>query len=237
MHVLHASLGATLRAVVHTENTPPLWYLIEWVDARLLGDGALALRLPSALAGIATVPVAWAIGRELAGRRAALIARGARRRQPAVRLVLAGGARLRAVRAHRRARDALLRARCCASRRRGALAAFALRGALALLTHYFAVFLLVADGAVAAARARARAGRRCRPSRALALVGLALLPLISAQGGHGTQWIGRWALSQPPAGDPAVLPDRLLRRAARPRRRAARRAADPRRRALGAWRC
>ncbi len=29
----------------------------------------------------------------------------------------------------------------------------------------------------------------------LALVGLALLPLISAQGGHGTQWIGRWALS------------------------------------------
>ncbi|MCW3029231.1 MAG: rane protein-like protein [Solirubrobacterales bacterium] len=31
---------------------------------------------------------------------------------------------------------------------------------------------------------------------ALALAGLALLPLISAQGGHGTQWIGRWPLSQ-----------------------------------------
>ena len=29
----------------------------------------------------------------------------------------------------------------------------------------------------------------------LSLVGLALLPLISAQGGHGTQWIGEWALS------------------------------------------
>ncbi len=29
----------------------------------------------------------------------------------------------------------------------------------------------------------------------LGAVGLALLPLISAQGGHGTQWIGRWALS------------------------------------------
>ena len=39
-------------------------------DARVLGTGAVALRLPSALAGIATVPVAWAIGRELAGRRA-----------------------------------------------------------------------------------------------------------------------------------------------------------------------
>src|SRR5207244_11571411 len=29
VHVLHASLGATLRGVVHTENSPPLWYLIE----------------------------------------------------------------------------------------------------------------------------------------------------------------------------------------------------------------
>ena len=26
-------------------------------------------------------------------------------------------------------------------------------------------------------------------------VGLALLPLIAAQGGHGTQWIGQWAVS------------------------------------------
>ena len=40
----------------------------------MLGTGEVALRLPSALAGIATVPVAWAIGRELAGRRAAAIA-------------------------------------------------------------------------------------------------------------------------------------------------------------------
>ena len=28
VHVLHASLGATLRSVVHTENTPPLWYVL-----------------------------------------------------------------------------------------------------------------------------------------------------------------------------------------------------------------
>ncbi len=82
---------------------------------------------------------------------------------------------------------------------RARMAAFALTGALALLTHYFAVFLLIADGAVAAAR------RRGAPSRRAALPaiggrsrwsGLALLPLISAQGGHGTQWIGRWALSE-----------------------------------------
>ena len=73
VRVLHTSVGATLRSVVHTENSPPLWYLIAWLDARLLGDGELALRLPSALAGIATVGVAWAIGQELAGRRCAVV--------------------------------------------------------------------------------------------------------------------------------------------------------------------
>ena len=64
-------------SVVHTENTPPLWYLLAWADSRVLGTGEVALRLPSALAGIATVPVAWAIGRELAGPRAAAIATAA----------------------------------------------------------------------------------------------------------------------------------------------------------------
>ncbi len=76
VHVLHPSLWATLRSVVHTENTPPLWYVLAWADSRVLGTGEVALRLPSALAGIATVPVAWAIGTELEGpptRRAAAV--------------------------------------------------------------------------------------------------------------------------------------------------------------------
>ena len=94
-----------------------------------------------------------------------------------------------------RARDAVLRARAATSRRRARLAAFALAGALALLTHYFAVFLLVPMALWLLRDAAHAAGGAARPSRALAVVGLALLPLISAQGGHGTQWIGRWALS------------------------------------------
>ena len=72
VHVLHPSLGATLHAVVHTENTPPLWYMLEWGVSRVLGTGPVALRLISALAGVATVPVGWAIGRELSSQRAAL---------------------------------------------------------------------------------------------------------------------------------------------------------------------
>ncbi|HEY4997076.1 MAG TPA: glycosyltransferase family 39 protein, partial [Solirubrobacteraceae bacterium] len=74
------------------------------------------------------------------------------------------------------------------------LAAFALSGAVALLTHYFAVFLLV-PMVLWLGRDRARLRAALGAIVALTLVGLALLPLISAQGGHGTQWIGRWPIS------------------------------------------
>ena len=72
VHTLHPSLVATLRSVEHRENTPPLWYVLIWAWSRTFGTGMLALRLPSALAGIATVPVAWGIGQQLAGRRVAI---------------------------------------------------------------------------------------------------------------------------------------------------------------------
>jgi mannosyltransferase len=193
VHVLHTSLGATLRAVVHRENTPPLWYLLAWADARVLGDGAIALRLPSALAGILTVPVVWAIGSELAGRRAAVIGAAILAVNPlfvwysqearayGLFVLMAALAMLCFVR---------LRHRPTAAR----AAAFALTGALALLSHYFAVFLLI-PMALWLLRERALRRSALPALGAIGLVGLALLPLISAQGGHGTQWIGRWALS------------------------------------------
>ena len=84
--------------------------------------------------------------------------------------------------------------RACAAPTRGRMAVFALTGSLALLSHYFAVFLLI-GWCMWLAWDRARRHARGVPAiGALALVGLALLPLISAQGGHGTQWIGEWAL-------------------------------------------
>jgi len=77
---------------------------------------------------------------------------------------------------------------------RASLGAFAVAGALALLTHYFAGFLLIPMCAWLLLDARTR--KAALPAiGALVVVGAALLPLISAQGGHGTQWIGRWALT------------------------------------------
>ncbi len=199
VHVLHSSLWATLRSVSRTENSPPLWYLLEWLDTRLLGTGAVALRLPSALAGVATVPVVWAIGRELAGRWAALTCAAIVAVNPlfvwysqearvyGLFVLTAALAMLCFLRA------AALAPSDPASTRR--LAAFALAGSVALLTHYFAIFLLI-PMVLWLARDRARLRAALGAIVALVLVGLALLPLISAQGGHGTQWIGRWPISE-----------------------------------------
>ncbi|HEY2571050.1 MAG TPA: glycosyltransferase family 39 protein, partial [Solirubrobacteraceae bacterium] len=193
VHVLHAGLGATLKSLVHSENTPPLWYLLAWVDARVLGDGVLALRLPSALAGIATVPVVWAIGSELAGRRAALIAAALVAVDPLF-VWYSQEARAYGLFVFFAALAMLCFTRLLHEPSGRRAVAFALSGGLALLSHYFAAFLLLP---MALWLLRDRAVRRVAlPALgALALVGLALLPLISAQGGHGTQWIGRWALS------------------------------------------
>jgi hypothetical protein len=192
VHVFHAGLGATWRAYVHSENTPPLWYAIEWPITRVFGTGAVALRLLSALAGIATVPVAWAIGAELAGRRAAIVTAAFVATSPlfvwysqearayGLFVLTASLALLCFVRALREP----------TSRR---VWLFALTATLALLTHYFAVFLLVPM--VLALCRRRLAAVRLAPLLLPVLTGAALIPLIVAQGGHGTQWIGRWALA------------------------------------------
>ena len=194
LHVLHPSLIKTLEVVPRTENSPPLWYLLEWFDYRLFGSGAYALRLPSAILGTALVPVAWALGRELADRAAAiacaaLITVGPlfvwysqEARTYALFMFTTGLAMLAFVRVLREP-----------SGRR--LALFAVAGALCLLSHYFAVFILAGMAAWLLADPRTR--RRCLPAlAAIGLVALALLPLISAQGGRGTQWIGEWALKE-----------------------------------------
>jgi len=203
VRVLHSSLWATLRGVSHTENTPPLWYIVAWLDSRVLGTGEVALRLPSALAGIATVPVAWGIGRELAGRRVAILTAALVAVSPllvwysqearayALFVLMAALAMLCFLRADRK----LSEGEEPADWRSPTMAAFALTGSLALLTHYFAVFLLAPMALWLLRDARHR--RAALPALAvIALVGLALLPLISAQRGHGTQWIGRWPFSE-----------------------------------------
>src|SRR2546430_7093993 len=65
--VLHSSLFTTIDKVVSTESTPPLYYILAWGWTKLFGTGEWGLRSLSALFGVATIPVAFLIGRRMAG--------------------------------------------------------------------------------------------------------------------------------------------------------------------------
>ena len=170
------SLGDLLHRVATEEANPPLFYLLEWAWTRVAGTSEVALRLPSALFGIALVPVAFAIGRRLGGQRAAVAlaalvavhpllvyysqeARG----YAAVALACAVGFGLFL--------DALEGKRALW---------WALASAVALGCHYFAIFPVAIEAAILLARR----GRAVLPALGgVALAGAALLPLLAEQVG------------------------------------------------------
>ena len=55
------------------EANPPLYYLAMWGWTRVAGFGDVALRLPSALCGIALIPVGYLLGSALGSRRAGVV--------------------------------------------------------------------------------------------------------------------------------------------------------------------
>jgi uncharacterized membrane protein len=194
VHVLHASLWATLHGVVKTENTPPLWYIVEWIWSRIFGSGVVALRFPSALAGVATVPVAWSLARVLGGgRRAAIVCAAIVAVNPLL-VWYSQEARAYGLYVFVSALALLCFVRAEREPTARALTWFALSASAALLTFYFEAFMLIP---MALWLLRDRTRRRMTvPAVALpAAVGVALVPLVLAQGGHGTQWISSWALS------------------------------------------
>ena len=90
--------GAMINTVVHVETTPPLYFVLIWAWAHIFGNGEVALRSVSLLAGVALVPISYLAGRDLVSRARRRRLRGARHVQPVPDLVLAGGARLHAAR-------------------------------------------------------------------------------------------------------------------------------------------
>jgi uncharacterized membrane protein len=68
------SPGRMLGLLPQSESTPPLYYCVAWVWARLWGDGEAGLRSLSAVAGVLVVPVAYGAGARLMSRRAGLVA-------------------------------------------------------------------------------------------------------------------------------------------------------------------
>ena len=67
------SLRDALDIVVDSESTPPLYFVLAWAAAKVGGDDFLWIKLPSLLAGVATIPVLYWVGIRTVGRTAALI--------------------------------------------------------------------------------------------------------------------------------------------------------------------
>jgi hypothetical protein len=186
IHLVNRSFGGMLSHLSSSESTPPLYYVLLWPWTRVFGGGAIAFRSLSALAGVLTVPVLYAAGRQISPR-AGFWAAALTALNPAMYYYS------QEVRAY-----ALLILFSAAAflcwqlamarpdgRRLGWWAAMSI---LALLTHYFAVFLFLPEALLLARRIGWRRTRL--PVGAVVLAGLALLPLAIAQRSSGnSDWI------------------------------------------------
>ena len=174
-HELHLSLWSMLSSMVGHETNPPLYFVLGWIWVRLFGAGEVGLRSLSALAGTALIPIIYLCGRELVSRRAGTVAAALVALSPFM------------IWYSQEAREYMLLATLCGasllyfarswhepSRRNIAL--WAVFSGLALLTHFFATFLVapealwllyvIRDRAIATAVA------------VVAVVQAALLPLL-----------------------------------------------------------
>src|SRR3954451_10816760 len=74
VNLLHRGFGSMISGVVSGESTPPLYYVLAWAWAKAFGTGEVGLRSLSALIGTLVVPVAFVLGRRVAGERTGLVA-------------------------------------------------------------------------------------------------------------------------------------------------------------------
>ena len=178
--VIPGDFTEMLRQVKGSESNPPLYYVLAWGWAKVFGTGEFELRSLTALFGAATVPVAYAIGRELASNRAGLIAAAIAAVNPML-IWYSQEARSYALLVFFGALALLFFARALRTGKGRDLALWALASALALGSHYFAVFAVAIEAVWLLIALRSR-WRAVGPAvAAVFAVGLALLPLISAQ--------------------------------------------------------
>ena len=155
IRILPGSFWHAMEAVGSSESTPPLYYALAWIWTQATGTAEFGLRSLSALAGVASVPVAYLIGAELRGRRAGLATAALVAVNPML-LWYSQEGRAYALLALFCALSLLY---CLRALRHGGprnLVLWGLFSALALATHYFAFFPILAE-AVLLGRRRGRA--------------------------------------------------------------------------------
>jgi len=154
-HEMQLSFGAMLGAWSTYEWNPPLYAVLLWPWAKVFGTGAIALRTLSALLGTAFIPLMYLCTRELVSRRAGIVAAmlaavnpfmiwySQEAREYMLLMVLCAG-------------SVLFFARAWRSRSRRELLWWTALSILALLTQYYAGFLIAAEGLALVSRIRSR---------------------------------------------------------------------------------
>jgi mannosyltransferase len=190
--VVRASLWHLVDKVVSGESVPPLYYIFAWLWTHVTGTGAIGLRSLSATAGVATIPVAYLICAELRGPRTGIAAAALVATNPmliwysqeargyALLVLFASISLLFFVRARRRGdrRDTVW---------------WAVSSALALCTHYFAIFPIAVE-ALLLARARRREALPALIGLGAACAALAPLALVQISHADNTNWISQLSL-------------------------------------------
>jgi hypothetical protein len=175
--LVRLDLTEMLRMIPKTESTPPLYYILAWGWSRVFGDGEIGLRSLSALLGTALVPVAYLAARELVPRRGALVVAALIAVNPFL-IWYSQEARSYILLALIGALSFLFFARALRRGGRGDVWLWAIASSCAMLSHYFAVFLVVPEAVLLVIRLR----RTAIAATALVLAsGGALLPLALHQ--------------------------------------------------------
>ncbi|MGO9972397.1 MAG: glycosyltransferase family 39 protein [Solirubrobacteraceae bacterium] len=181
VHEVSLSFGSMLHAIHVEESTPPLYFSLAWLWTRLFGSGELGIRSLSALAGTALVPVAYMCGRELVSRSAGVLTAAfvavspfmiwySQEARAYMLFALFGGLSL------------MFFARALRTRGTVDLGLWVVCAALAMLTHFFAAFLVAPEAVWLLWRLRNRA---CAIAcGAAAVVQLALAPLALVDRSH-----------------------------------------------------
>jgi 4-amino-4-deoxy-L-arabinose transferase-like glycosyltransferase len=193
VHEMRLSLGAMLHAWSANEPNPPLYFVVGWLWTHVFGAGVAGLRSLSAVIGTATVPLVYLAGRELVSRRASLFAAALVTLSPFM-IWYAQEAREYGLLAALSAASLLFFARAWrAPAGHRDLMWWTVFSGLALLTQYFALFLVGAEALLLLYRRR-------DAGIVLALVALAivegtLIPHLVAHQSHPAGWIDNFRLS------------------------------------------
>jgi mannosyltransferase len=192
--ILRDGFWHAMDAVGFSESAPPLYYSIAWPWTQLTGTGEFGLRSVSAVAGIATVPVAYLLGAELSSRRAGIVAAALVAVNPML-LWYSQEARAYALFVLLAALSLLYFVRALERGSRRDSLAWGIASALALGTHYFAAFPIAAEALWLLRRRGKETGGAFPGIWIITGAGLLLAPLLVHQASFAhAEWISNFSL-------------------------------------------